>query len=172
MDVRRRDSYFHFVALPFVPAFIIAYSTRLNIQANQNALGVGEIADDLSDRLRQLAHERRDRQDLIAARECRVVHQINHFNVILSFQILFTNVLEIFEGSERAWSLTGYVKTQVPATRISACSLRWTAVAGLLSFLLRGTLFHLAAPFRAFLAPFSSIRIPSSALRSRAISRR
>ena|SRR4029079_6827159 len=50
------------------------YLTRLDIQPYQNALRVREIADDLSNRLRQLAHERRDSKYLIAAREHRVLH--------------------------------------------------------------------------------------------------
>src|SRR4051794_2197468 len=50
------------------------YLTRLYIQPNQNALRVGEIADNFSNRLRQLAHERWDSNYLIAARERRVLH--------------------------------------------------------------------------------------------------
>ncbi len=41
---------FHFLALPLSTRFLV--STRLDIEANQNTLGVGKIADDLSDRLR------------------------------------------------------------------------------------------------------------------------
>ena len=52
----------------------LTYLTRLYIQTNQNALRVGEIADNLSNRLRQLAHERWDSKYLIAARKRRVLH--------------------------------------------------------------------------------------------------
>src|SRR5689334_13503032 len=92
------------------------YLTRLYIQANQNALRVRQIANDLSDRLRQFADQRRYGKNLIAARERRVLHQIDNFNVILPLQILFANVLEVSEGGDRSWGLTGNVKTQVPPT--------------------------------------------------------
>src|SRR5678815_1094323 len=125
------------------------YLTRLYIQPNQNALRVGEITDDLSNRLRQLAHERWDSKYLIAARKRRVLHQIDNFNVILALQIFFANVLEVSEGGERSWSLAGNVKPQVPAIQPITCSLRRTTIAGRWSSrLLGGDLFHLAAPFR------------------------
>src|SRR5678815_1094765 len=95
------------------------YLTRLYIQPNQNALRVGEITDDLSNRLRQLAHERWDSKYLIAARKRRVLHQIDNFNVILALQIFFANVLEVSEGANRSWGLACNVKTQVPATELS-----------------------------------------------------
>ena len=56
----------------------------MDIKTNQNTLGVGEIADDLSDRLRELPHERRNRQDLISPRQRRVLHQVDDFDVLLT----------------------------------------------------------------------------------------
>ena len=96
-------------------------SPRLDIQANQHTLGVGEIADDLSDRLRQFPHERRDGKDLIAARQRRVFHQIDDFNVILTFQILFANLFQILKGGERARRLARDIKAQIPAIAIVVC---------------------------------------------------
>ena len=51
-------------------------------------------------RLREFSHERGDRQDLIAACESWVLHQVDDFNVILALQIFFTNVFKVFEGGQ------------------------------------------------------------------------
>src|ERR1044072_4860933 len=71
------------------------FLTGLNIQTNQNAFGVGEISDDLSDRLREFSHERGDRQDLIAARERWVFHQVDDLDMVFTFQVRFANVFEV-----------------------------------------------------------------------------
>src|SRR5689334_9583331 len=96
----------------------LSVTSRLDIKTNQHPLGVGKVAYDLSDRLGQLPDERRNSKYLISARQGRVLHQVNYFDEILSFQILFTDLLQVLEGGERARSLPGNVETQVPTRGI------------------------------------------------------
>ena len=72
-----------------------ASPARTEIQPHEDALGVREIADDLLDRFRQLAHQRWDRQNLVAARELRVFQQIDNLDAVPAGQMLFANAPEV-----------------------------------------------------------------------------
>ena len=74
--------------------------------------------------MRKFSHERRNSQNLIAARQRGIFHQIDDFDVILTFQIFLANFFEILEGGERAGRLAGYIETQIPTVRIVAVGLR------------------------------------------------
>src|ERR1035437_7034386 len=52
------------------------------LQADEHRVGVRQIPDDLAHRLGQAAHQRRDRDDLIAPREPRVLHQVDQLDVV------------------------------------------------------------------------------------------
>src|SRR5687768_9068040 len=65
------------------------------IQAHERSLRVRQVADDLLDRLWQLAHQRRQRQDLIAARELRFLQQIDHFDPVFPGQMLLADPFQV-----------------------------------------------------------------------------
>src|SRR4051812_11301055 len=50
-------------------------SMRLHVEADEHALGVRQVADDLADRRRQAPHQRGDREYLVAASERRILQQ-------------------------------------------------------------------------------------------------
>jgi len=56
----------------------------VQIEANQHAFSVRKIADDFPHWLRQLANERRERQDLVTTGLLRVGEQIDDLNVIFA----------------------------------------------------------------------------------------
>src|SRR3954469_12293366 len=60
----------------------------LQRQADQDLVGVGEVADDLADCVGQLDHQRRDGEDLIAARLIRVFEDIDHFDLVAAFEVV------------------------------------------------------------------------------------
>src|SRR4029077_5663105 len=74
---------------------------RAQLQAYQHAFGVRQIPDDLFQRRWQSPHQGGDRHDLIAARELRVLDQINDLDVILPRKVALTNPLEIGERCQR-----------------------------------------------------------------------
>src|SRR5687767_703430 len=52
------------------------------VEADEHSLLVREVTDDLAERLRHTAHERRDREDLIVARELRVLEEVYDLDAI------------------------------------------------------------------------------------------
>ena len=64
----------------------------MEIEPDQDPFAVGEIADDLLDRFRQTAHERWYRQDLIAASQRRVLHQIDDLQLVAPLEMLFADL--------------------------------------------------------------------------------
>ena len=74
---------------------------RAQLQAYQHAFGVRQIPDDLAQRRRQSPHQGGDRNDLIAARELRVLYQINNIDMILACKVALANLLEIGERRQR-----------------------------------------------------------------------
>src|SRR5262245_11256429 len=75
----------------------IALQRGSNIEADENAIGVREIADDLAHGLGEPAHERRHREDLIPGRELRVLDQIDDLDPVPPGQMLLADPLQIRE---------------------------------------------------------------------------
>src|SRR5579862_477168 len=65
-------------------------SERLQRQADEHAVGVGQIADDLSDLLRELHDQRGNRDDLVPPRHLRVLQQIDDFDLVAALQMFVT----------------------------------------------------------------------------------
>src|SRR5690349_14301398 len=76
------------------------------IEAHERPLGVRQIADDLLHRRGQFAHERRDRKDLIARRELRVLEQVDDLDAVLPCEVLVAQALEIGDSDERSSGLS------------------------------------------------------------------
>src|SRR5437867_5859954 len=84
-----------------VPGFSQLHRARwAQVQSYQSALRIGEIADQLANWLRKLAHQGREREDLIAARQLRVFQEIDHLDAISSLQMRLTDSLEVSQSRE------------------------------------------------------------------------
>ena len=81
------------------------------IQPDENAFGVREIPDDLLDRFGETPVERRDRQDLIALGQLRVLQEIDDLDLIVPVQMFLTDLLQVSEGKNRLRSLARYVES-------------------------------------------------------------
>ena len=67
------------------------------LQTDQSTLRIAEIPHDFADRLRQLSHQRRDGEDLIASRKLRVLHQIDDFDVVATGKVFFAQTFKVSE---------------------------------------------------------------------------
>lgn len=84
------------------------------IQADEHALGIGQIADDLAHRCGKFAHQGWDCQDLIALRQLRMFEQIDDLDLILAGQVLVAKFFEIGEGGQALGRLPGNIEAQLP----------------------------------------------------------
>jgi len=80
------------------------------LQAYQGSILVREVADDLAQGIRQLAHERRDGNDLVILRKPRIHHQVDHFDVVPAGQMLLANALQISDRRHGFRRLAGGVE--------------------------------------------------------------
>ena len=83
------------------------------IQPDEHAFRVREVADDLLDRFRQPPHERRHGQDLVAARELRILQQIDDLDLVAPLQMLLADLLQVREGQDRLRRLSRDVEPQL-----------------------------------------------------------
>jgi len=74
---------------------------RKPIQRGQDALLVGEIADDPADWRRQLSHQRGDHDDVVPARQVRLDQEVDHFDAVAAGEVAFAQALQIGEGGKR-----------------------------------------------------------------------
>ncbi len=91
----------------------LGLNCRSKVETDEHPLGIGEISYDLSDRLGEFPHERRDGDDLIALGKLRVFEQVDDFYVVASLQVLLADFLEVGEGGKRFWRLTCNIKLQL-----------------------------------------------------------
>lgn len=77
---------------------------------HEHLLDVREVSDDLPDRHRKLADQRRDRDDVVFPREPGVFAKIYDFDRIPPAEMLGTDPLEVPDRSDRSRRLAGYVE--------------------------------------------------------------
>ncbi len=73
---------------------------RLDAEADQDALEVGQVPDDLAQWRGEPAHERREGEDVVAAGQRRVLDQVDDLDLVLAGQMLLAQVLQVGEGTE------------------------------------------------------------------------
>src|SRR5690349_894390 len=61
------------------------------VEADQDALGVGQGADDLLDRLGEFPDQRRDGNDLVLPGELGILLEVDDLDLVLAFQVLLAN---------------------------------------------------------------------------------
>src|SRR5262245_15766101 len=94
------------------------------LQADQRALGVGKVADDLAHRVGELAHQRRDGDDLVVFREARVLQEVDHLDLVAPGEVLFAHLLQVLDRGQRPRRLAGRVEAQLPRGMGSAILVR------------------------------------------------
>src|SRR5215468_5143320 len=113
---RARNSAFSMRSDAGISAFIGVYPRlrHVQIEAEQDALGLRQIADDFFDRFGQFPHECRDGQNLIVGGEPGVFQQVNHFDLISPDQALIAEAFEIGERGDGLRGPVGDVEPQFP----------------------------------------------------------
>ena len=76
-------------------------SPSTEIESHENSLTIGQIANDLLDRMRQTAHERWDGDNLVAAGKPGVLEQIDDFQLVAAPEIVFADRFQIRERTQR-----------------------------------------------------------------------
>jgi hypothetical protein len=71
---------------------------RAQVEADENALGVREIADDFLHRLRKLSHQRRYRENLISLCELGVLQKVDHLYAVSASEM---GLAQLFQVGER-----------------------------------------------------------------------
>src|SRR5205814_5238992 len=92
------------------------------VEPDQGALGVGQVTDQLSDRLGKLADEGGEREDLIAPRQLRALEEIDHLDAVAALQMLVTDFLQVCQRCERPRGLARDVEAQIVEIPIASCS--------------------------------------------------
>src|SRR4051794_29770785 len=95
------------------------------LQADEGELSVGQVTDDLTDRIGQIAYQRRDGDELVFLRQPRVDDEIDGLDLVLPGQMLLANALQVLESVNGLRSLSRNVETKIPlvAWRRSPCAL-------------------------------------------------
>src|SRR3954447_6284754 len=131
-------AWFMFPVLGFLP----------ELQADKRPFGVGEVADDLAYRVGELAHQRRDGDDLVVLGKPRVLQEVDHLDLVAPGEVLLAHLLQVLDRSERFRRLAGGVQAQRPLF----CAARVLGVAVLA-----------AAHFRFLLATSAPRRVAAAA---------
>src|SRR5262245_24565715 len=84
------------------------------VQADESLLGVAQVADDAAQGLRQAAHQRRDRDDLIPDGELRLLQEVDDLDAVATGEVLLADPLEVGEGGDGPGRLAGDVEPQLP----------------------------------------------------------
>src|SRR5579864_2390175 len=82
------------------------------VEANENAFGVREIADDLLHRLRKLAHQRWDREYLVSLGELWVFQKIDHLYPVSTREMRLAQALQVVESGQAFGSLSRDIESQ------------------------------------------------------------
>src|SRR5262245_46427766 len=104
-------------------SFTVLFSGA-QIESDQHPVLVGQIADDLAHRLRKLSHQRGQSDNLIAARQRRILQQIDYFDGVFRMNVRFADLLEVADRCARALGLSRHIKTQIPSFRSAWHSLQ------------------------------------------------
>jgi hypothetical protein len=85
---------------------------------------IRKIADDPAKRVRQLSHQRWNGDDLVLLREARILQQVDDLDLVAAGEMLFAQLFQVAQGSERLRRLARGVKAQVPffPGRAALCS--------------------------------------------------
>jgi hypothetical protein len=69
------------------------------LKALQNAINLGEIADEMADRQREHPDKRWRSHDLISIRQFRLLIDVNNLQICFAAQLMLADVLKSFDRS-------------------------------------------------------------------------
>src|SRR3954471_12113611 len=94
----RSDSIWFSISKALMAWFMCAVLASLpELQPDQRAFGVGEVADDLAYRVGQLALQRRDGDDLVVLGEARVLQEVDHLDLVAPGEVLLAHLLQVLD---------------------------------------------------------------------------
>jgi hypothetical protein len=98
----------------------------MQIQANQGAVLIREVADHLLQRSRKVADQGRNGHDLVVAGNLRVFQQVNHLDLVfvLAVKVLFADALQVPESAKRLGRLPRHVEAQAPYVVVLLAAIR------------------------------------------------
>src|SRR4051794_2233765 len=80
------------------------------VEADQHALGVRQIADDLTQRFGELPDQGRDRQDLVVSSQARVLEQVDDVDVVSPGEVLLAKLVQVANRGHALDGLAGNVE--------------------------------------------------------------
>ena len=83
------------------------------VQPDQHTFGIRQVADDFLDRRGQPAHQRRQRQDLVAPPQLRIFEQVDDFDAVAPREVLVADLAQVRERAHRLRRLPGDVEPEV-----------------------------------------------------------
>src|ERR1700730_1317436 len=116
--------------LIFEPSFTLGvmapglFCLRANIEAHEDTLGVREVADNFANGLRKVAYQGRNGKYLVVLSELGGFYQVDDVEPVTALQMLLTNFLQIPQGDQGFWCLTGDVQAQLEGGICSATGCR------------------------------------------------
>src|SRR5262245_56943695 len=91
----------------------LAPRPRTEIEPDEYALDVRQVADDLLDWYRKATHQGRHRQNLIAPPKLRVLDQIDDLDAVAASQVLVADLPQVRERADRLRGLSGDIEPEV-----------------------------------------------------------
>src|SRR5262249_37741102 len=85
---------------------------KLYVESHQDLFRIRHIADEFSERQRQLFNERRRGDDLTVLGQTRLLIDIDDFEIVAGSQCLFANLLDVHHRPGRTRSRTGDIQAQ------------------------------------------------------------
>src|SRR4030095_83957 len=86
----------------------------VKLNSHDHLFSVGQVPNDSLDRLGKFSHESGNSDNLIALREVRMFHEVDHFDEIPAGQPFFTEALQVGESRDGARGLPGDIEPESP----------------------------------------------------------
>src|ERR1022692_1096711 len=84
------------------------------LQPDEEAVAVGEVADELTDRRREPSDHRGYRQDLVVGGLARVLQQVYDLNPVAAGQVLLAGAPQVLDRPQALRRPVGHIQAQVP----------------------------------------------------------
>src|SRR5215218_1669609 len=84
----------------------------LEVHAHEKLLSVRQVTNDPLQRCRKFSNQRRERENLISRRKLRVLHQVDHLDLVSPREMILAKPLQVGKGRDRFRRLAGDVQSQ------------------------------------------------------------
>src|ERR1700688_1529669 len=106
--------------LRFPAAFSLGFHTasilfrlRTDVETHQDPLGVRKVTDNFANRLRKIAHQRRNGKYLVILGQLRGLDQVDQMQPGTALQMFLTDFFQILKGDQRFWCLTRDIQAKL-----------------------------------------------------------